>query len=275
MFTKESGLLQGTLELLVLKTLSWGPMHGYGVAKWIESATDDVLSIEEGSLYPALYRMTRRGWIKGIWGVSENNRRAKFYHLTAEGRAAVSGADVGVAEVRRRGHAGRGHGHSAELGELTMRNPFSHPDGRRPFESAPQAEVGDELEFHLEQRIRDYIARGMDPDTARATALERFGDVSGVQRECTELLEDDRRAEARRDWISDLKQDLRFGVRSAMHAKLFTLLAVVTLAFGIGANAAVFGVVKSVLLMRFRIANPRASCACTRASATAAQRMAR
>jgi transcriptional regulator len=84
-FSKDSGLLQGTLELLVLKTLSWGPMHGYGIANWIESATRDVLSVEEGSLYPALYRMTRKGWIKGEWGTSENNRRAKFYHLTAEG----------------------------------------------------------------------------------------------------------------------------------------------------------------------------------------------
>ena len=86
MFAKDSGLLQGTLELLVLKTLSWGPMHGYGIASWIESATSDVLSVEEGSLYPALYRMTRKGWISGEWGVSENNRRAKFYHLTSEGQ---------------------------------------------------------------------------------------------------------------------------------------------------------------------------------------------
>ena len=86
MFAKDSGLLQGTLELLVLKTLSWGPMHGYGIASWIESATGDVLRVEEGSLYPALYRMTKKGWIKGAWGTSENNRRAKFYSLTAEGR---------------------------------------------------------------------------------------------------------------------------------------------------------------------------------------------
>jgi transcriptional regulator len=86
MIAKDSGLLQGTLELLVLKTLSWGPMHGYGVARWIESATDDVLRVEEGSLYPALYRMTRKGWITSEWGTSENNRRAKFYHLTPEGR---------------------------------------------------------------------------------------------------------------------------------------------------------------------------------------------
>jgi PadR family transcriptional regulator, regulatory protein PadR len=85
-FAKDSGLLQGTLELLVLKTLSWGPMHGYGIASWIESATGDVLRVEEGSLYPALYRMTRKGWIAGEWGTSDNNRRAKFYRLTTEGR---------------------------------------------------------------------------------------------------------------------------------------------------------------------------------------------
>jgi transcriptional regulator len=85
-FAKDAGLLQGTVELLVLKRLSWGPMHGYGIASWIEAATHDVLRVEEGSLYPALYRMTRKGWIKGEWGVSENNRRAKFYRLTKAGR---------------------------------------------------------------------------------------------------------------------------------------------------------------------------------------------
>src|SRR5688500_15233469 len=83
---KDSGLLQGTLELLGLNTLSWGPMHGYGIASWIESATGDVLRVEEGSLYPALYRMTRKGWLEAEVGLSENNRRAKFYRLTTEGR---------------------------------------------------------------------------------------------------------------------------------------------------------------------------------------------
>src|SRR5688500_11011490 len=86
MFARDSGLLQGTVELLILKTLSWGPMHGYGIASWIESVTGDVLKVEEGSLYPALYRMTRKKWIQGEWGVSENKRRAKYYHLTPEGR---------------------------------------------------------------------------------------------------------------------------------------------------------------------------------------------
>src|ERR671910_510651 len=84
-FTKDAAVLQGTIELLVLKRLSWGPMHGYGIASWIETATDDVLRVEEGSLYPALYRMVQKCWIKGEWGTSENNRRAKFYRLTKAG----------------------------------------------------------------------------------------------------------------------------------------------------------------------------------------------
>jgi PadR family transcriptional regulator PadR len=88
LFSKDAGVLQGTIELLVLKRLSWGPMHGYGIATWIERATNDVLCVEEGSLYPALYRMVRKGWIKGGWGVSDNNRRAKFYTLTAAGERA-------------------------------------------------------------------------------------------------------------------------------------------------------------------------------------------
>ena len=129
-----------------------------------------------------------------------------------------------------------------------MRNPFSRGRGGRPFEQAPQVEVDQELAFHLEQRVRDYVARGMDPAAARAAALARFGDLSGVRSECTELLAEDRRAAARRDWLDDLRQDLRYGVRSALRTPLFSLLAVVTLALGIGANAAVFGVVKSVLL---------------------------
>jgi transcriptional regulator len=85
LFSRQSNLLQGTLEMLVLKALASGPKHGYGIGLWIERATGDVLSVEEGSLYPALYRMTRKGWIRGDWGLSENNRRAKFHRLTRAG----------------------------------------------------------------------------------------------------------------------------------------------------------------------------------------------
>jgi PadR family transcriptional regulator, regulatory protein PadR len=79
-------LLQGTLDLLILRTLSWGSTHGYGIARWIQQVTQDMLRIEEGSLYPALHRLEKRGWIDAEWGLSENNRRAKYYRLTSLGR---------------------------------------------------------------------------------------------------------------------------------------------------------------------------------------------
>jgi PadR family transcriptional regulator, regulatory protein PadR len=79
MRTSRTDLMQGTLELLILKTLSRDQMHGYGIAQRIHQSVDDLLKVEDGSLYPALYRMEERGWIASEWGVSENNRRAKFY----------------------------------------------------------------------------------------------------------------------------------------------------------------------------------------------------
>jgi PadR family transcriptional regulator, regulatory protein PadR len=79
-------VLQGTLDMLVLQTLGPGPMHGYGIARRIQQVTEDLLRIEEGSLYPALYRMEGQGWIRAEWGTSENNRRAKYYRLTRTGR---------------------------------------------------------------------------------------------------------------------------------------------------------------------------------------------
>jgi len=84
--TADLDLLQGTLDLLILKTLTWGPRHGYAVASWIRDTTDQRLQIEEGALYTALHRMEKRGWLKADWGLSENNRKAKFYQLTAQGR---------------------------------------------------------------------------------------------------------------------------------------------------------------------------------------------
>jgi predicted permease len=121
---------------------------------------------------------------------------------------------------------------------------------------APQAEVDSELKFHFEERIQSYIAKGMTPDDARRAAHQRFGDIANVRDTCAALLAEERKAKARRDWLDDLRQDLRFAGRSAIRAPLFTLLAVATLALGIGANAAVFGVAKSVLLDALPYAQP-------------------
>lgn len=78
--------MQGSLDLMVLKALSFGPQHGYAVARWIARVTGDVLSVEEGSLYPALHRLEERGAVESDWGISENNRRARFYKLSSRGR---------------------------------------------------------------------------------------------------------------------------------------------------------------------------------------------
>jgi len=86
MANERTDLMQGTLQLLILNTLARESMHGYGIVQGIHEAAEDLLKVEDGSLYPALYRMEERGWIKSEWGISENNRRAKFYKLTRTGQ---------------------------------------------------------------------------------------------------------------------------------------------------------------------------------------------
>ncbi|HEY2796812.1 MAG TPA: PadR family transcriptional regulator [Thermoanaerobaculia bacterium] len=80
-------LLQGTLDMLILRTLRWGPQHGHGIGQAIRRQSEELLKVETGSLYPALHRLVKRGWLKSEWGVSESNQRAKFYRLTPSGRA--------------------------------------------------------------------------------------------------------------------------------------------------------------------------------------------
>ncbi len=90
MAKRSTDLLHGTLDVLILKALTRGRLHGYGIARWIEQTTDEVVQVEEGSLYPALYRMERRGWIEAEWGITELNRKAKFYRLTENGHSQLS-----------------------------------------------------------------------------------------------------------------------------------------------------------------------------------------
>jgi transcriptional regulator len=86
MLDPDGGLLRGTLDVLILKALSWGPRHGYAVAEWVKMATDEHLLVEEGPLYTALHRLERKGWLTSEWGYSENNRKARYYQLSRAGR---------------------------------------------------------------------------------------------------------------------------------------------------------------------------------------------
>src|SRR4051812_10169604 len=93
--------LHGTLDALPLKTLSWGPPHGYPIGRWLEETTGETIQVEEGSLYPALYRMERKGWIEAEWGTSELGRKAKFYHLTPAGRRELKSETAAWSEFTR------------------------------------------------------------------------------------------------------------------------------------------------------------------------------
>ena len=109
-------IVKGTLDLLVLKALSWGPAHGYAVARWIEGATDDLLAVGEGTLYPALHRLEERGLVAAKWGASENNRRAKYYELTRQGRLRLQ-VEVASWERLRGGHLRGARRACAPLGQ--------------------------------------------------------------------------------------------------------------------------------------------------------------
>ncbi|HTQ52876.1 MAG TPA: PadR family transcriptional regulator [Bryobacteraceae bacterium] len=101
MGTNKNDILQGSLALLVLKTLQYGPMHGWDITLHIQKISHDVLRVEEGSLYPALHRMEQEGWISSAWGLSQNKRRARYYQLTAAGRRELAGAEANWREVTK------------------------------------------------------------------------------------------------------------------------------------------------------------------------------
>ena len=220
-------LLQGTLDMLILRTLQWGPQHGHGIGQAIRAQSDDLLKVETGSLYPALHRLEKRGWLKSEWGVSEANQRAKYYRLTAAGKAQLSREQRSL--VAAGGRDRPDHEPGAGPRSEAMR-----PDER---------DLDDEIRGHLALSIKERIERGEDPEAARLAALREFGYMPAV------------RESMRRVWysrwfdaVAALGLDMRVGLRSLLRAKGLAATVVVTLALGIGANAAIFSVVRGVLL---------------------------
>ena len=157
-------LLQGTLDLLVLQTLQWGPQHGYGIAQAIQAGSSDVLQVDTGSLYPALHRLERQKWIAATWKLSANKQRTRVYRLTAAGRRQL-------ASERSRWET--------LVGAMTR-----HPDpaaGRIGTMKDREAELREEIEAHLKMAAADRIARGQDPREADAAARRELGNISQIQ----------------------------------------------------------------------------------------------
>ena len=184
-------LLQGTLDLLILRTLVLGPAHGHAIAKAIEFNSDDVLQVEQGSLYPALHRLIKRGWISVEGGTSENNRRAKFYRLTAKGRrqlaAETSKWDKFAGAIARILRPAK------QEGRIMKRS-------KRMLE-----ELDEDIREHIERETQDNIERGMTAEEARYAAMRKFGNVTRVKEETREVWSF--------VWLEQLLQDIRFGLR--------------------------------------------------------------
>ena len=235
-------LLQGTLDLLILRTLRLGPAHGHAIVKAIESGSDDVLLVEQGSLYPALHRLIERGWITFDEGTSENNRRAKFYRLTAKGRKQLD-----IETSAGRSCPARSRAFSVLLllrSDLAMRRKrFGMAERQRALDG-----LDGEIRDHIERETEINIARGMTPDEARRQARLAFGNVT--------LVQEDARAAWTWTWLEQARQDLRFGARILKNSPGLSVTAAVLIALVIGINTTIYSMINALVTQPAPGVNP-------------------
>ena len=235
--TDQAQLLPGTLDLLILRAVSLGPLHGYGVLLRIEQISGNALLVEQGALYPGLFRLVRQGLLNASWGTSENNRRAKFYELTTAGRKRLReetdswnrlATAIGTALVRATGGSMR---FLAYLRSLAAK--FFH-------RSETADDMEEELRSHIQLRADDLERSGLSRSEAERRARIEFGGYERFREESHEALGG--------NFIETFTQDVRFSLRLLRKSPGLLIAAVLTLALAIGANAVVFAVMDALIL---------------------------
>ena len=221
MSPNNSEIPYGTLDLMVLKTLAgMGPLHGYGIARRIEQVAEGALALNQGTIYPALLRLEQKGWIKSDWGTSENNRRARFYAITAAGKRHLVGGS------RQLGQDGRDRQSPAHHGLIVR--PFLSRVLDVILRRSRERRLADEVQSHLDLLTDEYVSRGLPVNEARLAARKTFGGVEQMKE----------RYRDRRGFpmITELVQDTRYALRLMARERWFTAATVVALSLGIGAT---------------------------------------
>lgn len=199
----------GTLDMLILRTLQWGPRHGHGIGQAIRAQSDDLLEVEAGSLYPAPHRLVKRGWLNAEWGVSEANQRARYYQVTAAGKARLSRERARWSQL------------VYAIGLIMNPAPGSKVERMRPDDH----ELDEEIRGHLAVSFQERIDRGDDPEAARLAALREFEHVPHVREsirrvwysrwfDATEVAHGRRRTECHRNAVHD-HRPRRHGIEEA------------------------------------------------------------
>ena len=225
---KNAEFLPGTLDMLILKTLTLGPNHGYGIAQHIRRTSEEALKIGEGSLYPALQRLLVNEWVLADWGSSDTGRKVRMYRITASGKSS-SNRKWKASTVARRNRARYGC-------RMRIWNRLRSLVDRRPFEH----DLNDEMTAHREMIEREFIEQGMSSEDAKFAASREFGNT-------TTFMESSRE-QWQFAWLDTLTRDIRFALRRLVKQPALTITAALTIALGIGANTAIVSVLKTVLL---------------------------
>ena len=247
-------LLKGTVDLLILQALRQGPSHGYEISRFVHERTDGVLTVEEAALYQALHRLEAREWIEAEWGLSDNNRRAKYLPAHRCRPQPAAQRDISVEALCERGLQGTGAVLRCVMKRPSVKRLFRFPT-RSPQELA--ADAREEVQFHVDMRADDLRHRGWTEADARTQAVREFGDLKASieQGERHERRLERRRVVSR--VLGDFRQDVRLAVRLLVRHAGPSAAAILTLAVAIAGNTATFSVANALLFKPLPVTAPQ------------------